>query len=101
MSYKPKNHVPDLGAKIEDYANKRMLDLQVFSPYHYRLTDGGYIILDCWTTGRYYVVMTDYKELFDDNIVERQGEKGQLPINDLWKFLDLLFFGSEDLPTGV
>jgi hypothetical protein len=95
MSYKPKNHIPQLASRLEDYANKRMLDLQVFSPYHLRLTDGGYVITDVWTTGRYYVVMTDYLTMLEGNKTERQGEKGQLPITteELSNFLDELFFG--------
>jgi hypothetical protein len=57
--------------------------------------DGGYTVLDVWTTGRYYVVTTDYLELFDGNVVERGGEKGQIPLDKLWGFLDTLFFGDD------
>lgn len=89
---KQKNHIPGLSEKIKDYADKRMLDFAQYSPYHMRVMDGGYVVLDVWTTGRYYIVMTDYYKMTDDNVVERQGEKGQLPINNLTPFLDKIFF---------
>lgn len=92
---KQKNHIPGLEDKLVDYAEQRLLDIYQYSPYHLRIMDGGYVVLDLWTTGRYYVVMTDYLEKYDGNVVERGGEKGQLPINDLWPFLDKLFFGED------
>lgn len=91
---KQKNHIPGLAEKLDDYAQQRLLDIHHYSPYHMRLMDGGFVVLDTWTTGRYYVVMTDYNEMTDGNMTERGGEKGQLP-GELWKFLDVLFFGSE------
>lgn len=92
---KQKNHVPELADRLNQYAEKRMLDIHQYSPYHMRIMDGGFVVLDVWTTGRYFVVMTDYLEAFDGNVTERGGEKGQLPLNELWPFLDTLFFGGD------
>lgn len=94
---KQKNHIPGLSERLAEYAEKRMLDMHQYSPYHLRMMDGGYITIDFWTTGRYYVVLTDYVEIFDGAIVERQGEKGSLPYEKekLWPFLDELFFGAD------
>lgn len=95
---KQKNHIPGFIDKITEYADKRVLDLHQYSPYHLRLMDGGYVVLDVWTTGRYFVVMTDYEALFDGNVEEREGEKGQLPQiipGELWPFLDTIFFGAD------
>jgi hypothetical protein len=93
---KQKNHIPGLVDKLNEYADRRQLDIHQYSPYHLRIMDGGYVVLDVWTTGRYYIVMTDYNEITDGNIVERQGEKGQLPADStqsrmLTPFLDKIF----------
>lgn len=92
---KQKNHIPGLVDKLTEYCEKRNLDMHQYSPYHLRIMDGGYVVLDVWTTGRYYILMTDYNEAFDGNVVERQGEKGQLPVDDLWPFFDAIFFGGD------
>lgn len=89
---KQKNHLPLLAEKLRDYSDHRMLDFAQYSPYHIRIMDGGYVVLDVWTTGRYYIVMTDYNEMTDNNVIERQGEKGQLPLDTLTPFLDKIFF---------
>lgn len=91
---KPKNHIPGFSEKMEAYSDSRSLDLHRYSPYHFRIMDGGYVVVDVWTTGRYYVLMTDYNELTDDNVVERQGEKGQLPLT-FERFLDDIFYPME------
>lgn len=90
---KQKNHIPGLADKLANYADERKLDFHQYSPYHMRMMDGGYVVLDVWTTGRYFVLMTDYLAMLEGNIVERGGEKGQLPLDDLQGFLDKLFYG--------
>lgn len=94
---KQRNHVQGLSDLLTEYCEKRVLDFAQYSPYHMRVMDGGFVVLDVWTTGRYYVVMTDYKEAFDGNVVERGGEKGSLPITkpELWKFMDNMFYGND------
>lgn len=95
MSRKPKNHIPGVEKKFGYYADSRSLDFHQYSPYHMRIMDGGYVVLDVWTTGRYYIVMTDYNEMTDGAIVERAGEKGSIPSNDMYKlsdWLDKIFF---------
>lgn len=89
---KQKNHIAGLVDKLNEYSEKRQLDIAQYSPYHLRIMDGGYVVLDVWTTGRYFIVMTDYNEMTDGNVVERQGEKGQLPLDALTPFLDKIFF---------
>lgn len=89
---KQKNHIPGLSEKLKDYADKRTLDFAQYSPYHMRIMDGGFVVIDVWTTGRYYIVMTDYNQMTDGNVVERQAEKGQLPLETLTPFLDKIFF---------
>ena len=39
--------------------------------------------------------MTDYVELYAGAVVERGGEKGNLPVDNLWPFLDKIFFGED------
>lgn len=92
---KQKNHIPGLAERLIEYAEKRLLDFHQYSPYHMRIMDGGYTVLDIWTTGRYYILTTDYSEMLDEAIVERAGEKGSIPVNDLYAFLDVVFFGQE------
>jgi hypothetical protein len=96
---KQRHHVPGLVDKLTEYAEKRGLDLHQYSPYHLRIMDGGYVVLDVWTTGRYYVLMTDYLEMLDGQYLERGGEKGTLPPN-LCPFLDKLFFGEDMAPVS-
>lgn len=83
-------HIPNFDTILRTYAENHLLDLYQYSPYHYRLTDSGYTTVDMWTTGRYYVMTTDYLELVGEGMVERGGEKGSLPTN-LDDFLDKLF----------
>lgn len=95
---KQKNHIPGLSERLSTYAEKRVLDFHQYSPYHMRIMDGGYVVLDVWTTGRYYVVMTDYYLFLDGAIPERGGEKGFLPTlteEELWPFLDKIFYGED------
>jgi hypothetical protein len=103
MSKRKKQHIPNLVATLSDYADARELVLLDFSNYHMRLVDEGYTILDLWTTGRYYVVATDYNEKYPGSpLIERQGEKGSLPLEmtELHAFLDKLFFG-EDMAEHI
>lgn len=93
---KPKNHIPEFGGRLAAYAELRGLDLHQYSMYHFRIMDGGYVVVDAWTTGRYFIVMTDYNEMTDGNIVERQGEKGNLPISELSEFLDDIFYPGKE-----
>lgn len=97
---RPKRHISGLDERLADYADKRLLDFHQYSPYHFRITDSGYVILDAWTTGRYFIVMTDYYLFLDDAVPERAGEKGQIPVDSLWPFLDTIFFGGDMSTTS-
>lgn len=72
----------------------RLLDFKQFSPFHMRITDGGYTILDVWTTGKYYIVRSNYHQMLDTPIVERGGEKGRLGTTEyaIYKHLDGIFY---------
>lgn len=96
---KQKNNIPGLSERLVNYAEKRVLDFHQYSPYHMRIMDGGYVAIDVWTTGRYYILMTDYLEMFGPGIVERGGEKGFIDTTNLWPFLDKIFFG-EDMSSS-
>lgn len=91
MSRRKKQHYPELVNQLSEYANSRALDLKKYSPYHMRLMDGGFIFIDLWTTGRYWIMATDYSEMGFE-MIERGGEKGQLPMDNLEAFLDTLFY---------
>lgn len=96
MSRKSKNHVAGIELRLERYAEARSLDFHQYSEYHMRLMDGGYTVLDVWTTGRYYVLTTDYVEMIGPGRTERGSEKGWIPENDeLESWLDELFFPDE------
>lgn len=95
---KRKQHIPNLLNTLSDYADARELLFLAFSKYHMRMTDEGFTVIDIWTTGRYYVVSTDYNVKYPDApLIERQGEKGSLPLEmtELHAFLDTLFFGND------
>lgn len=82
---------------LRKYANSRTLDFACYSEYHMRISDGGFICLDCWTTGKYWVKQTDYVKLTDAPIVERGGETGWLPTKykELVDFMDKLFYAAD------
>lgn len=86
-----KRHINDIDITLRSYTKRRSLEFSQYSQYHMRVSDGGYIVLDVWTTGRYYILTTDYAEIAEGTI-ERGGEKGFLPTNNLDNFLDKIFY---------
>lgn len=94
MSRKRQYHDKSLPEKLTHYAESRSLEFQQYSEYHMRLMDGGYTVIDIWTTGRYWIMTTDYLDM-GIQAVERGSEKGVLPSNNMLKlgmWLDKLFF---------
>ena len=91
---KPKFHIPGLPKQLYDYAQSRALEFHLYSQYHMRLMDGGFTVLDIWTTGKYYVLATDYLEMLGPRMaIERGGEKGLIPDRySMHDWLDELFF---------
>lgn len=84
----------DVSGTLHGWSDTRTIELLEFSPIHRRLTDG-FTSIDIWpTTGRYWVGQTEYYKMTDKHIVERGGEKGELPMGDeaIIAFLDKLFF---------
>jgi len=80
---------------LEKYATERGFDYHRYSDYHMRLMDGGFCVLDVWTTGKYYVLATDYHAMNSDKRTsERGGEKGWVPTTEkpLFEWLDKFFF---------
>lgn len=94
-----KTYNDELIKRLETYANDRTIDMNEFSPYHMRLTDG-YTIIDMWTTYKYYVLKTDYSSMTDKGIIERGGEDGYLPRKKLERFLDNLFYAPDMQEEG-
>jgi hypothetical protein len=97
MSKRKRQHDESLPTKLQKYATDYALDFHQYSEYHMRLMDGGFVTLDVWTTGRYYVLMTDYLGMLsrEQTIIERGGEKGDLPSwreGPLFTWLNKLFF---------
>lgn len=95
MSRKSNKHFDHLPAMLRQYAEERSLDFHHYSPYHMRLMDGGFCVLDIWTTGRYYALTTDYHAMNPDfRTIERGGEKGHIPTQqpELNDWLDKFFF---------
>lgn len=84
------NSLPDL---LTSYAQLRGLDFQRYSEFHMRLMDGGFCVLDVWTTGKYFVLVTDYSSMGEGRAIERGGEKGWIPTEktSLNKWLDKFF----------
>lgn len=104
MSRKPRQHHKGLPATLRRYADSRALDFHQYSKYHMRLMDGGFTVLDVWTTGRYYILATDYLDMVGTDHIERAGEKGNLNFTDfsipgnkpkLYTWLDRIFFPEE------
>lgn len=97
MSRRKSRQVYGLPAMVKLYARNRTLDFYRYSEYHMRLTDSGYICIDIWTSGKYWVKETNYYKMTDKPIIERGNEKGWIPENypELEKFLDKLFYAAE------
>ena len=101
MSRKRNNHIQDIEGRLAEYAERHTLDFHQYSEYHMRLMDGGFTVLDIWTTGRYYMLTTDYLEMVGAGIVERGGEKGFIPEGKgLEAWLDKLFFPEIKVTRG-
>ena len=96
MSRRIRIHYPKLYGWLSEYADKHTLDFQKYSAYHMRMMDGGYVTLDAWTTGRYFIMQTDYRAMNPEkHLLERQYEKGMLDVlnkGKLFKWLDELFY---------
>lgn len=95
MGRRRQYHDTTLPAKLKRYADDHMLDFAQYSQYHLRLMDGGLTVLDIWTSGKYYIVATDYLQMCGEGTIERAGEKGNVPSNDMLKlaaWLDKIFF---------
>lgn len=95
MSKRKRQHYAHLSKILEEYTNERSLDFERYSDFHMRLMDGGFTTLDVWTTGRYYVLHTDYSAQDNQSVIERGGEKGMVPLDsgvDLYDWLDKLFY---------
>ena len=92
-----KVHYPQLVDWAKRYAKSRNLDIHQFDQYHYRITDGGFVMFDFWTTGRYQIIKTNYKDMSENYIQGRQSEAGrfQVEIKAFGAFLDLIFFPKE------
>lgn len=89
MARKRKTHNWELPAALESYAQERGIEYTRFSPFHMRISYDRAVV-DIWTSNRYWVKETDY----GTGIVERGGEKGELPSNTS-DFLDKLLFAVE------
>lgn len=97
MTRRKKPHYPELISILKAYCDSRTLDFHQYSAFHMRIMDGGYTVLDIWTTGRYYILTTDYLEMIGPGITERGNEKGDLLFfvddKDLFRdWLDGVFF---------
>ena len=92
MTRHKKIHRDNLPQLLKHYADSRYLSYHRYSPFHLRLIDQGTATLDCWTTGKYYVLGTNYA----GKAIERGGEKGILPGDtELEAWLDGLFYAAE------
>lgn len=78
--------------RLQQYAERRVLDCNRFSRYHMRIDDGGYIEVDVWTTGKYHIRKTDYRTMMGKSYIERNNETGTLPLDHLEAYLDKIFF---------
>lgn len=88
-----------LPTMLEAYADERGLEFHRYSKYHIRIFyrgatgDPDKVVFDAWTSGRYYILQTNYLH----GLLERGGEKGQLPRSHgkIADWLDKLFFAVE------
>lgn len=102
MSRRKQQHRKELPEQLKNYCDARSIDFHRYSEYHMRLMDGGFIVLDVWTTGKYFVLQTDYYKLTKTPIIERGGEKGMLPSygDGFIKWLDDLFFAADKVAAS-
>jgi hypothetical protein len=85
-----------LPSLLERYATRCGFEFHQYSPFHLRLIDQDFTVIDCWTTGKYYVKQTNYNLQTTKRIIERGGEKGWLPSdNKLEQWLDKLFYAAD------
>ena len=77
MSRKRNIHYPQLESFMKEFADEYDVTYQRYGAYHMRLL-GPFTVLDVWTTGKYYVLKTDYDKMAP-GIIERGGERGLAP----------------------
>ena len=80
---------------VQRYAKHNDLEYERFSEYHTKMSSPN-VVISMWTgSNRYYIEKTDYRKI--KGVVERQGEKGRLPIgrDEMDKFFGLLFFAAD------
>lgn len=96
-----KFHYDELPFWLHDYAKSLFLDYEQYSAWHLRLKDeAGTVCIDFWTTGKYYILETNFHRYRGMHIRERAGEKGKVNVKDkkkLYKWLDELFFPLEQM----
>ena len=99
MSRRKNPQYPHLKEWLKEYSDARVLDFNIYSPYHMRIMDGGYTMVDIWTTARYWIGQTDYAEMYPEKyLVERGGEKGSVNPADkekLFAWLDQVFYAGD------
>lgn len=96
MSKRKKTYYSGLAELLKSYAEKRTFDYHRYSEYHMRIIDSGFTVVDCWTSGKYWIKQTEYFQQTDKDIIERAGETGLLPLGEkqLFEFLDKIFFAA-------
>lgn len=87
MGRKRSIHYPQLESFMKEFADEYDMTYQRYGAYHMRLL-GPFTVLDVWTTGRYYVLGTDYYKMAP-GIIERGAEKGFVPTKKK-PFIDFL-----------
>lgn len=93
MARKARVHHPVLAVALKKYAAQHGFYYTMYSAYHMRVIQKDMVCLDVWTTGKYYIVSTEYVD-YGAGLVERAGEKGQIPLKQkqLHDFLNKLFY---------
>ncbi len=95
MSRRRNHHYSELPAMVEGYCEMRGLDFKRYSEYHMRVMDGGFTVFDVWTTGKYFLLASDYGGLGAPGYAPEIPRKGVLPMQvhgATVKLLDKVFF---------
>lgn len=89
----------DLRKVLARYAESRTLELLVYNEgLHLRLVDESFTTVDVWpSTGKYWVLNTNYFKQTDKKVAERGDEKGFLPFGEdkIFDYLDQIIYAAD------
>lgn len=99
MMGKKRRRSDNLRKILTGYAESRTLELFIYNDgLHLRLVDEAFTTIDFWpSTGKYWILNTNYVKQTKNRVAERGNEKGYLPLGEdkVFEYLDQIFYAAD------